>query len=349
MMQKLTLIEAAKAAIAARVYGPFRERGGLPGETSPSRIEAAARAYLWNRHVRHMPPARALELAAPVALRPHTDRQARLWYGPRQAWAGERFKSGGDIARHIGDTREAGLRFVAWADELPGGPRHTGWYCRADDFGDTLRGGVWQLPGRNGRARLVYGYAEFEGRGEMNPGSAVIVVSDIVESVSHCCTWDSVRDLPEIRDAARGADSVAESAAEEQRDYDSGYQAGREAAELDSEALETRGKLRSILAELRAAKRGPVSPPLLARIPLIRAELCERVSEMVSDIRRARDARDTLWSDCPSWLEEAFRAGFADNAAGGFRRTVALGYAKATDWKGPPERNPCGLIEGAGA
>ena len=46
--------------------------------------------------------------------------------------------------------------------------------------GETLRGGVWQLPGKGGAARLLYGYAEFEGRGEMNPGSAALVVSDVV-------------------------------------------------------------------------------------------------------------------------------------------------------------------------
>lgn len=342
-MTKLTLIEAAKAAIAGRVYGPFREAGGLPGETSRSRIEAAARAYLWNRHVRHMPPARALELAAPVALRPHTDRQAKLYYGPRRPWAGERYTEGRDTLRHVGDTGAAGLRFVGWSHELPGGPsRYTGWYCRADDFGDMLAGAVWQLPGRKGRARLVYGYAELESNGrEMYPGSATLVVSDILESESHCCTWDSVRDLPELRDAAAWADGTAERAAEQQRDYDSGYQAGREAAELDAESAELRGKLREILAELRAAKRGPVSPPQLARIPLIRATLCERVAEMVSDMRAKREKRGKLWSDCPSWLESAFAAGFADNADGGFRRTVALGFAKASDWQGPPELNPC--------
>lgn len=341
-MQKLTLIEAAKAAIAARVYGPFREAGGLPGERESFRLDAAARAYLWNRHVRHMAPARALELAAPVALRPHTDRGAKLYYGPRKPWAGGRYTEGRDTLRHVADTRAAGLRFIAWADELPGGPsRHTGWYCRADDFGDMLRGGVWQLPGRKGRARLVYGYAELESGGrETNPGSAALVVSDILES-EPCRDWQELRDLPEIRDAAAWADSAAERAAERQREYDSGYQAGREAAELDAEALELRGKLRAILAELRAAKRGPVYPPQAARLPVIRATLCERVGEMVSALRRKRDKRGKLWSDCPGYLESAFAAGFADNAEGGFRRTVALGFAKASDWQGPPDANPC--------
>lgn len=345
-MQHQTLIEAAKAAIAARVYGPFRERGGVPGETSKSRIEAAARSYLWNRHVSQMPPARALELAAPVALRPHTDRRAKLYYGPRRPWAGGRYTEGRDTLRHVGDTGAAGLRFIGWSHELPGGPsRYTGWYCRADDTGEMLAGGVWQLPGRKGRARLVYGYAELESNGrEMNPGSATLVVSDILESESHCCTWDSVRDLPELRDAAAWADGKAERAAEQQRDYDAGYQAGREAAELDTEAANLRGQLREILAELRAAKRGPAFPPLLARIPLIRAELCERVAEMVSDIHRARKNRDKLWDDCGSYYVEAWRAGFTDNAEGGFRRAVALGFAKPSDWQGPPESNPCGPI-----
>ena len=38
------LISAATALVASRVYGPFREAGGLPGETMRSRIDAGGRA-----------------------------------------------------------------------------------------------------------------------------------------------------------------------------------------------------------------------------------------------------------------------------------------------------------------
>ena len=59
----MTNLEPIRRAIAARVFGPFREAGGLPGETSGSRFDAAARAYLWNRRVRFMPAGAALAAA----------------------------------------------------------------------------------------------------------------------------------------------------------------------------------------------------------------------------------------------------------------------------------------------
>lgn len=176
-----TTLETARRLIANRVPGPFREAGGLPGDRAAMRLDAAARAYLWNRNVRQMGARAALEAAAPVALRHHTDRRAKLWYGNRGG-AGAPFQRGGDSLRWIENTEAAGLRFVAWADEVKGaGVKHTGWHCTEENWtGETLRGGVWQLPGKGGAARLLYGYAEFEGRGEMNPGSAALVVSDVV-------------------------------------------------------------------------------------------------------------------------------------------------------------------------
>lgn len=335
-MTKVTLIEAARRVIAGRVFGPFRESGGLPGETSASRFDAAARAYLWNRHVRKLPAARALELAAPVALRPHTDRQARLWYGGTRGSAGAAFEVAGDSLRWIEGTRDAGLRFIAWADELAG-YRHTGYYNRADGpdgFGETLRGGVWQLPGRKGRARLVYGYTEFEGRGEMNPGSAAICVSDILESGPDDSDYTEA-----AREAARFADGLAERQAERERDYDSAYQAGRRAAEADAEALQTAAELRPLLAELRSLRKSPHTP--LSPVGQVCKALRSRVAEMRETISAARRKRDSAWDDCGAWAAEAWRAGFCDNAEGGFRRAVALGFARPSDWQGPAELNPC--------
>lgn len=344
-MTKETTLQAAARIIGGRVFGPFREEGGLPGERAAMRLDTAARAYLWNRHMRKLPAARALELAAPYALRPHTVRPPQ-WYGGKGG-AGAAFEVAGDSLRWIEGTAEAGLRFVGWADELAG-YRHTGYYSRADGpdgFGDLLRGGVWQLPGRKGRARLVYGYTEFEGDKETNPGSAAVCVSDVLESLSHCCTWDSVRDLPETREAARFADGLAERQAERERDYDSAWQAGREAAELDAEVIAARRDLLRLLPELRPLRRSrfPMAPLGRATCEVLRA----RVDSLLETISAARRKRDSAWDDCGSYAAEAWRAGFADNAEGGFRRAVALGFARRDDWRGPPEANPCNV--GAGA
>lgn len=331
-MNKESTVTAAARIIAGRVYGPFREQGGPPGDRQSFRMDTAARAYVWNRRVRKLPAARALELAAPYALRPFSERPPQ-WYGPRGS-VGAAFEAGGDSLRWFESTRDSGLRFIAWADELLG-LRHTGWHCRDDGDGETLRGGVWQLPGRKGRARVVYGYAEFEGRGEMNPGSAAICVSDILESGPDDSDYTEA-----AREAARAADSLAQSRAEESRDYDSVWQKGREAAERDAEGVAVRRELLPLLAELRPLRKSPHTP--LSPVGQVCKALRARVESLLETISESREARDKLWSDCPTWSEEPWRAGFMDNAEGGFRRAVALGYAKRADWRGPAERNPCG-------
>lgn len=325
---------AAARIIAGRVFGPFLETG-KPGDRQSFRMDTAARAYVWNRRVRKLPAARALELAAPYALRPYSERPPQ-WFGPRGS-VGAAFEAGGDSLRWFESTADSGLRFIAWADELLG-LRHSGWYAREDHEGETYRGGVWQLPGRKGRARVVYGYAEFEGRGEVNPGSAAICVSDIAETEGPDDS-DDIRRSEAARDAARAADSLAERRAEESRDYDSAYQAGRGAAEHDAEAIEARRELLPLMAELRPLRRSrfPMAPLGRATCEVLRA----RVESLLETISASREAREKLWSDCPSWREEAWRAGFCDSAEGGFRRAVALGYASRADWKGPAERNPC--------
>lgn len=329
----MTNLEPIRRAIAARVFGPFREAGGLPGETSGSRFDAAARAYLWNRRVRFMPAGAALAAALPVALRSHNDRRARLWYGSAGGPAGARFQHSGDVLRWIENTEAAGLRFVAWADELAS-LRHTGWHC--DDEGrETLRGGVWQLPGKAGAARLLYGYAEFEGRGEMNPGSAALCVSD-VQTVPMRGEFGNLDETDGARDAARWADGLAESTAEDRRDYDSAYQAGREAAEADAAAIAARAELLPLLGELRALRRAPVA----GETPNACRALRRAVDSLLETISEKRAERESAWGNVWGDAAEAWRAGFMDES--GFVRAVRLGYAKASDWRGPADANPCG-------
>lgn len=329
----MTNLEPIRRAIAARVFGPFREAGGLPGETSASRFDAAARAYLWNRRVRFMPAGAALAAALPVALRSHNDRRARLWYGSAGGAAGACFKHGGDVLRWIENTEAAGLRFVGWADDV-GGLRHTGWHC--DDEGhETLRGGVWQMPGKAGAARLLYGYAEFEGRGEMNPGSAALCVSDVV-TVPMRGEFGNLDETDGARDAARWADGLAETTAEDRRDYNAAYQAGREAAEADAAAIAARAELLPLLGELRALRRAPVA----GETPNACRALRRAVDSLLETISEKRAERESAWGNVWGDAAEAWRAGFMDES--GFVRAVRLGYAKASDWRGPADANPCG-------
>lgn len=334
-----TTLETARRLIANRVPGPFRESGGLPGDRAAMRLDAAARAYLWNRNVRHMGARAALEAAAPVALRHHTDRRAKLWYGNRGG-AGAPFASGRDLLRWIENTEAAGLRFVAWADDVRrAGVDHTGWHTTDDNWtGETLRGGVWQAPGKGGAARLLYGYAEFEGRGEMNPGSAALVVSDVV-SVPMADDWrGDLLGADETADAARWADGLAESTAEDRRDYDSAYQQGRRAAERDNAAAEARRELLPLLAELRTLRRSRVAGETPAACRALRAT----VDSLLETISAKREKRDAGWREVWGDSLEAWRAGFMDESEGGFVRAVRLGYASRDDWRGAPEANPMG-------
>lgn len=323
-----------------------RRAPAIGGAGIDPKAEGAAIAshYRYFRNVRGLPAmaARAAALELPAAYV-----KGREYYGPRGG-AGAVFKQGGDSLRWIESTADAGLRFVAWADELAR-LGHTGWYT--DDLGDwmTLRGGVWQLPGRNGEARLVYGLAEFEGWGEMNPGSAAICVSDIVRQPMRG-EFGNLDETEGARDAARYADGLAERMAEQERDYRRAYDAGRAAAEADAAAIAARAELLPLLGELRALRRSPVAGETPAACKALR----RAVDSLLETISEKRGERDSAWDGVEhlsdpqnAWranLLEAWRAGFMDQSEGGFVRAVCLGYAKASDWRGAPEANPCGAV-----
>lgn len=323
---KANVKKLAAAIIGRRVYGPFREEGGLPGERAAMRLDTAARVYLWNRRVRGMGAARALELAIPYALCPHTVRPSQ-WYGPRGV-AGQVWQESGDSMRWLDGYSHLGLRLVGYADELPGGPRgHTGWFADSDQS-ETLRGAVWQLPGRKGRARFVYGYVEFEGREEMNPDSGTVCASDIlsVDRKGEDSIWNDQTDSDECRDAARYADGMAESVAETRRDNWEAYNAGRDAAEHHEDAIEARRALLPLVSEMRAIRKGAFTP--LSPAGRVCAALLERVESTLETISEKRAARDRLWSECPSSMESSWLAGFIDYAHNGRAVARAMGWIK---------------------
>ncbi len=307
----------------ARLRAPAIGGAGIDPRTEGGHV---ASHYRYFRNVRRMGAAAAYREALAM---PAVYTKGREWYGPKGG-AGAPFKQGGDVLRWIESTADAGLRFVAWADELAS-LRHTGWHC--DDEGrETLRGGVWQLPGKAGEARLVYGYAEFEGRGEMNEGSAAVCVSDVVR-VPMRGEFGNLDETDGARDAARWADGLAEDAAEDRRDYSEAYEAGRRAAELDAEALELRTRARALAGAAKAHRRSGVGP-------VMESALCRTLADVLETISEKRAKRDSAWADVWSASREAWAAGFMDESKGGFVRAVRLGYASRDDWRGVPEANP---------
>lgn len=301
-------IATAARIIGRRVFGPFRETGGTPGDRESFRLEKAARVYMGFRRFRAMPAREALERAASVALR--SDWPKGQWYGPRGG-AGQPWDSEGTRLRWLENTAAAGFRFCGWSDEIAretGHGRsieHTGWYSRAGDWsGDKLRGGVWQLPARDGSARYVPGYAEFEGRGETNPGSAALALWEIERGER-----GDERDDSALWEAARAADGIAEAQAEAERDYSEAQDSGQQAAEQIGDAETARAAALALVSEMRALERESGRPA-----GIVRANALKALSDAREALETARRKRESAWADCPGRLESAWRDGYADTA-----------------------------------
>lgn len=314
----------------------FERLRGLPaigGAGVDTKAEAGHMAshYRYYRNARHMTATKALEAAKAL---PAAYVRGREWYGLATG-AGA---PNDDGVRWIESTAGAGLRFVGDACDLINHYRRsvpTGYYTDAHGDYSTLRAGVWQLPGKGRHARLVIGYREFDGDSETNAGSARIDCRQIWRA-----EMDSDGDLTghdELREAARMADGMAESCAETEREYNEAYQAGREAAEIDAEALAARAEALPLIRELKAALRVPMARDAF---PTACAALGDRLESLLETISEKRAERESAWgqvwrgADLEPWL-----AGFMDESS--FVRAVRLGYAKATDWKGKADENPC--------
>ncbi len=139
------LIAARYSEAGRAVYGGAEPEG-----------EALARSYKYWRQLGRA-PREALQRAALDYFR-----RDRRWPRDRRFGAlGAPF--GHDRLRWAEDPASIGLRFVGFADELVGrgrGIEHRGWYTDCDGLGETLRGAVYQLPGRKGRARYLAAYRE---------------------------------------------------------------------------------------------------------------------------------------------------------------------------------------------
>lgn len=317
------------------VFERLRGSPAIGGAGVDTKAEAGHMAshYRYYRNARRMTATKALEAAKAL---PAAYVRGFEWYGLATG-AGA---PNDDGVRWIESTAGAGLRFVGDACDLIErryGNVPTGYYTDAHGEYSTLRAGVWQLPGKRRHARLVIGYREFDGRSETNAGSARIDCRQIWRA-----EMDSDGDLTghdELREAARAADGMAESCAETEREYNEAYEAGRAAAELDAEAIEARKAALALVADMRAQR----TAQRLAGVPVagtICAALGDRLESLLETISAKREARESAWGNVWRGIDlEPWLAGFMDESS--FVRAVRLGYAKATDWKGKAEENPC--------
>ncbi len=211
--------------------------------------------------------------------------------------------------RFVGNVEPDGRR-GAWAKG-----DDSGWY--ADPFGEgwnLCRGVVYQLPGRDGKARFVAGYAFTEESG----GPALDLGHVFTEDMRGAwgCDQDP-RNTDAARDAAAHADALAKEAAESEREYQTAFHAGQAWADLKTEEEAARTEARAILKERRAAMNNAAvsDSGFFALCDVIRG----RVRALVESIAESRAKRRELAEGDDSRLmfwngEERLRAAFCDGA-----------------------------------
>lgn len=259
-------------------------------------------------------------------------------------WSGFSRHVAGEIttveSRFFESAAASGLRFVGYADALQRSIDHTGWFT--DEFQESkLRGAVFQLPAKDGRARFLPAYQESDNDGYvLDVSRGALVTADWVRSVDYhkrggmtapgafqgftpsALASLSPRECQDIENestrdgAAIDADRFAERAAERQREYHEAWHAGQVWQQAGEDVQRLRREALAILRERRAVQG--VDAPTLCGV------IRSRVESILEKIREAREERESLmdsWSApaadyaAPSWqrrkaeLFDAFRDG----------------------------------------
>ncbi len=179
--------------------------------------------------------------------------------------------------RFYEDAKQAGLRFVGWADENLR-LRHKGWY--ADNYAEeTFRGAIFRLPSKRGCARFVAGYGE-----SMNDG----FVLDL------CEVWND-----DLIGATRESDRLAERAAEDAREYEAKESATLRIGNIADELKNIRSDILALCHSIREA-----CPSIGEHQPIrsaLRQSLQSHLSNRVALVAERERLRNNYWDIVPSW------------------------------------------------
>ena len=274
------------------------------GETPPEQIRSASYAW-WRRQGRTAKDALAL-MRADVAAgtvrfpRHHPDANPDLAaYGERRL-------------RWIENPGALGLRSVGLAHEIGrahphcngAAVSHTGWFVDPDGHGEVVCGVVYQMSGRDGRARYLAGYADSWNCDKDGRGPALLCLEPMVgESVDTKWCFDSI-----LREAARRGDRIAERMAKEERTYAEAHEAGRVARQSGREMRKVASRYTGAVRAVRAVFRNRHAIEV-ADARLVLNVLAGQVRRLLADLEEARavfrkrlNSRDDwAWADNHGW------------------------------------------------
>lgn len=214
------------------------------------------------------------------------------------------------MPRWIENPEQYGMRLVGLAHEVaPAGysysrnaVEHEGWYTDPWQH-ETCCGVVYQVSGKDGRARYIAGMADPFGN------DAAYLCLELIEGEKRDSDWESDFGL---RDAARAADSIAEQWAEDEREYQTAWAAGRDYADALESERETR---RDTLELLRQNRESGGSKDL----PAIHNAIRDAVRKAWHEICESRENRKSLANGDGSELmfytgDKRLREAFCDGA-----------------------------------
>lgn len=293
----------------------MREYVGLRRNAARTGRGATARAALERAR-------RTLETGTKSA-NPYGD-GSRVWSG-LGGRNGAPFAAYGESAcRWIENPESVGLRLVGLAHDvgkagythLRNAVEHTGWHLDPDGDGESVSGVVYQLPGRNGRARYLVGYADaYNGDGRGN-GPALLSL-EILEGDATDSDWDAD---PMKREAATRADGIAERMAQAEREFQAGDRMGRKARRKADAARETGRAWLEACRDARAmwkARHGfPALPGPIAR-ELTRVAIGTARNLRAEYLEQREAARDWRAEHMPGTYDAARLDGFKQGYAEG--------------------------------
>ena len=267
------------------------------GETPGEQIRAASYAY-WRQQGRTASAALVL-MRADVA-------EGTLRFPRHYPDANKSFAAyGEDRLRWIENPQALGLRLVGLAHDLYPHITHRGWFLRPDGcYDDVACGVVYQMSGKDGRARYLAGCADAWNCDETGRGSALLCFAPMV---GERLTWFEDRDC-HLGAIAQRADRIAERLAEAERAYNEAHEAGYTARQAGREMRKFAARYTAALRAFRAVFRNRHGIAVADACQILKV-LAAQVRQLLAALKKARDLfrdgldtrHDRSWVDVNAW------------------------------------------------